>query len=138
MLLVDLVLGAVATWSIVEAVHHGSLFAPLRKIAQKVSDRRRGKKWLYTPLIAILCPFCFSYWAAMIPAALLCVAHGYSIFIGVLLWYGGARLSNLLNDITSPVTRTPGRSGSPSVKNAPPELLEAELYRRGYDINEER
>lgn len=101
---------ALATWHVVELWHHGSLFATLRARLEVGGTFAAD---------LLLCPFCLTTW----------VAWGMMIWvIGVeallsdrppavrMAWYAGvlgfaaARVANLLNDVLSPYSRTPGRS----------------------------
>lgn len=132
----QLLIAALATWQVVEIVHHGSIFAKQRA------------KWELMDTFAsqlLLCPFCLSVWVGVLLAAVMfgerCVFDDskfaghtwYGVaFLGTLriLWlfavtfvYGLAvsRLANVANDYLYDYTKTPGSGESGIPVDEPPD-----------------
>lgn len=112
---IDLAVGALAVWHIVEVWHHGSIFATWRARLE-LSDHFFAR--------LLKCPFCLSLWVAflvmpfMMPPIEPVETHmtvyansffgaGYMVFLAFAI----ARLANLGNDLTSKWCRTPDRKG---------------------------
>ncbi len=113
-----LVLAALAAWQTVEVWQHGSIFATARAKVQALP----GEGFLGWLGELLACPFCQSVWVgtaaaavvvADLPAGEAWYAWGWFVLLGVakLCAYGLAvsRLSNLANDLTHGVSRTPNQ-----------------------------
>lgn len=131
MTLIDLIVGGLATWQIVEIWHHSLLFADWRARTEMLTGK-------LGELFA--CPFCLSVWVGFVCATLLWYKHPTEIHgtysgLRVAFWaamlvikaglYGlaVARLANLGNDLTHHRCRTvrhnnldPSPTGSDSQK----------------------
>jgi hypothetical protein len=101
--LVLLLLASLANWQAVETYHHGEIFANMRARF----DARVG---FTSDLVG--CPFCLSHWTAMIFAVWVVFIQlptsGSELWgIMPMFWLSTVRLSNLFNDLTHSVCRTP-------------------------------
>lgn len=85
-----------ATWQIVEILHHGHLFARLRASWEVERSFRAA---------LLCCPFCLSPWIAWLLMLLtdLWPSGGYVIAGG----FAASRLANVFNDLTYYANRTP-------------------------------
>jgi len=100
-----LLLAVAANWQLVETWHHGELFAR----ARAWFEARGG---LSAELVG--CPFCLSHWTAILVTAVVAGSelsnHGsVDWWLVPLFWLAVVRLSNLANDCTHAVCRTPRR-----------------------------
>lgn len=89
-----------ANWAVIEAIHHGEIFASLRAWLE-------AKQGFLPELLT--CPFCLSYWTPL-PLLLLCLWHDLTIYqlpTLIPLSFAVTRMSNLLNDVLHKWCRTP-------------------------------
>ena len=108
--LLVVLLHVLAVNGIVEAWHHGSIFVPVR--ARIESSWLPRADLLGKLAEGLLCPFCVSYWvSAAVTAVSWWMVDGWSPPAVFLLWFGGARGAQLLNDVLARWLRTPNRSG---------------------------
>lgn len=105
MLLTELIIAFLATWQIIEIIHHSYLLSGWRARVELIEN------WWWHGLLS--CPFCMSPWVAWLVCALLLgVRYGLGLEIGWLILlpiYGlaVARLANLGNDVGHAWCRTP-------------------------------
>lgn len=93
----DLLAAALATWQIVEIVHHGEIFAGCRSVWEErrnFFDRLR------------LCPHCLSVWVGLLLAGSLLVSDTWIVRL-VVYGFAVSRLANLGNDLGHKQCRTP-------------------------------
>lgn len=100
-----LFIASTANWAAIEAIHHGSIFAHFRA-------RWEVREGFFAELL--LCPYCLSHWTA-----LACSVMAICLLDKPLQWYQWlalpvfsltvTRLSNLYNDVSHGVCRTPFR-----------------------------
>lgn len=100
--MIKLLIIFLATWSVVEIVHHGSLFGKLRSTWLKWGmEEENTVKHFIGNLMS--CPFCFSVWVGLF--------FGLTYFLTWPLAYGfaAARLANIANDLFKKyeLSRTP-------------------------------
>jgi len=103
---VDLVILILATSEVVEVWRHGSLFAGRRAVVQELTPFHWWARLLD-------CPFCLSFWVALL-LTLLSAVPGHAgewIHVGVIL-LAVARGANLVNDLTYEYCRTPKAGAS--------------------------
>ncbi len=96
-------LAVLATWQTVETWHHGSLFDSWRAYYE-------ARSGFLSDLL--LCPFCFSHWAALVHTFILFPAldvanDPHLLVLLPIYWLSVTRGSNLCNDICHSFTRTP-------------------------------
>ena len=101
--LLILLMSALANWQAVETYHHGAIFATVRA-------RYEDRLGFLAELIG--CPFCLSHWTAMIFTALafnspVVTSGSESWWLVPAFWLATVRLSNVFNDLTHAVCRTP-------------------------------
>jgi hypothetical protein len=111
MLLVDLIIVFLAGMQIVEILHHGSLFAPLRAWAERRKDLETAgetlRSWIVRKFAQLLyCPFCEAPWACAIAA--FGWKWGGSVAWLIIFALAASRLANLTNDLTHKWSRSPG------------------------------
>lgn len=99
-LLSAVVIVAFANCSVIEAIHHGEVFARLRAWF----ETKEG----FLPSL-LLCPFCLSYWPPTVLLLLLLwhELYGYQFLALIPLSFAVTRMSNLLNDGLHNWCRTP-------------------------------
>lgn len=98
-----------ANWTVIETWHHGSLFDSVRARLEVCRGRFLAD--------LLLCPYCLSHWTAipLLAASLLMMVDfsqwDWWRYPGlVCCWLVVIRISNLLNDLTRSICRTPGRT----------------------------
>lgn len=98
---------ALATWQVVETLHHGSIFA-------KARARCEAQNEFFCDLF--LCPFCLSHWIALVMTLLTLqyftqrIDPTFSEWSMVIVYaFAVTRLANVFNDTLHKWCRTPGR-----------------------------
>ena len=109
MSLLNILISALSCWQIVEIVHHGSIFAPLREWATRVelgTQAPHGREVFVLSFLArlIYCPFCLSFWAAVASIVLMLLGSPTSWIVAA---FAVTRLAQLGNDLTYDWTRSP-------------------------------
>lgn len=101
----ELLLVTLATWSIVEIWHHGSIFESPRSMLFRWSLKKITKLSVVPRWIGALfsCPFCLSVWVALI------LSLTYRFTYPIIIAFAACRLANLANDLTQRfnVSRSP-------------------------------
>jgi hypothetical protein len=98
--LIAAVIATFANCAVIEAVHHGEIFARVRAWFE-------AREGFLSELVG--CPFCFSYWTSL-PLLLLCLWHVLTLYqlpALIPLALAVTRMSNLLNDVLHAWCRTP-------------------------------
>lgn len=102
----DVLIAGLATWQIVEVLHHSKLTLPLNTWASKTASAG-GLRGFIAYLIR--CPFCMSHWvAAAVVLQLVGSRAGWWPYTEYVVWaFAVARLANLGNDLTYELNRGP-------------------------------
>jgi len=104
----NVILVALATWQIVEILHHSEIALPIRRLAARNTQTGVFRSFFSR---AYNCPFCLTHWVAatLIAVLLFYPAHEQcrGLLTFVLVVFATARLANLGNDLAYNYTRTP-------------------------------
>jgi len=100
-LLTHIAVGILSTWGLTELYSHESIVSIKKKSIQNPN------RTLLTKLLS--CPFCMSYWIALLVSILITYFH-HNIILTFLYWMIFVRVANLLNDITYNYSRSPLKS----------------------------
>jgi len=112
-----LLIGFLAGGQITETIHHGSIFAGFRRSAR---GWRKSPHWILSKAGELIeCPFCLSHWACALAVFWLWLTPAGSLWQAPMFVFAAVRLSQILNDVTHEVTRSP-----PSDEPEPEEYLE--------------
>lgn len=110
-----IVVAALATWQLVDVIHHSVIARPIRLWAQAAVDSG-GRLALVGK--AIQCPYCLSHWVA--GACVLALISPLSpLFRFLALILAAVRLANLANDLVSPYSHPP-RANDAESSDPPP------------------
>lgn len=105
-LIVNLLIAALAGCQAVEAWHHGSLFAGSR---EWVRSRKKTSRSLVARKVCELlaCPFCLSHWTCFACVLVVCLTEWDSPWRLPVYALAVTRVSQLINDSTHDLTRSP-------------------------------
>ena len=105
---INVVLVALATWQIVEILHHSELALPANKWANKNTQAGVLRSFLAR---AFRCPFCLSHWVAGVLVIGICLSQSnvpHCRYLEYVIWlFAAVRLANLGNDLAYGQTRSP-------------------------------
>lgn len=93
---------AFAAWEIVEVWRHGSIFASRRARV----ELWEGWGWDFVRDL-LMCPFCLSVWVGGFTTGWLIYCGDWHLLTWPLYALAVARCSNVFNDVTHPMCRTP-------------------------------
>lgn len=121
LLLLALVVISIATWAIVDIVHHGQIFADFRAVLDLRPD------WWLSKMVR--CPWCLSVNVAMLLSFILALPllriSGWGLLLSVvgtvLIGFAASKVANFLNDISYTFTRLPKGIPADESKDAKPE-----------------
>ena len=101
----ELLLTGLATWQIVEVLHHADITLSLR-IRASESASLGGLRGFFSKLLS--CPFCLSHWVAgALVVCLFLFKPVTSLPLAPLCVFAAAKLANLGNDLTYDSCRSP-------------------------------
>jgi hypothetical protein len=107
----NIIVAALATWQLVDVIHHAKIAYPIRQWALAAADS--GGRWAFVGKM-ISCPYCLAHWVAL--AFVLALASPLSPVLKlVAMALAVTRLANIGNDLLKQIDLTPKADDEPDV-----------------------